>query len=108
MLVLFDQATPAPLRAYLKGHVVRTAAQEGWDRLRNGELLLAAEAKGFDAFITTDKNLRYQQNLRDRRIAIIVLGQGQWPAIRTHADRILAAVEAAAQGGYMEVEIPLG
>jgi hypothetical protein len=63
MRVLFDQATPLPIRPYLQGHDVRTAAQQGWDRLRNGELLAVAEANGFDVLLTTDKNMRYQQNL---------------------------------------------
>jgi predicted nuclease of predicted toxin-antitoxin system len=63
MRVLFDQATPVPLRQFLQGHMVRTAAQEKWHRLRNGELLNVAEAAGFDVLVTADKNMRYQQNL---------------------------------------------
>jgi hypothetical protein len=62
MRVLFDQATPVPIRSFLEGHTVSTAAHEGWDRLQNGELLNAAEAAGFDVLLTTDKNMRYQQN----------------------------------------------
>ena len=58
MLIVFDQATPVPIRPYLEGHTVRTAAQEGWDRLRNGDLLTAAEEAGFDLLLTTDKNMR--------------------------------------------------
>ena len=73
MRVLFDQGVPVPLRVLLEGHSVRTAAEESWDRLRNAELLTAAEAARFDVFLTTDKNLRYQQNLAGRRIAVIVL-----------------------------------
>jgi len=73
MRVLFDQGVPVPLRVLLEGHSVRTAAEESWDRLRNGELLTAAEAARFDVFLTTDKNLQYQQNLAGRRIAVIVL-----------------------------------
>ena len=69
MRVLFDQATPVPLRSYLEGHTVRTAAQEGWDQLRNGDLLAAAEDAGFDILLTTDKNMRYQQKLTGRNIA---------------------------------------
>ncbi|HET6217112.1 MAG TPA: hypothetical protein VFE27_08855 [Acidobacteriaceae bacterium] len=60
MRVLFDQATPVPIRSYLKGHEIRTAAQQGWDTLKNGELLAAAEAEGFEVLLTTDKNMRYQ------------------------------------------------
>ena len=79
MRILFDQAAPVPLRPHLKGHLVRTAAQEGWDRLRNGDLLGAAEKAGFDLLITTDKNMVHQQNLTGRKIAIITLSRQQWP-----------------------------
>jgi len=82
MRVLFDQATPVPIRQFLTGHTVSTAAHEGWDRLRNGELLDTAEAAGFDVLVTTDKNMRYQQNLLGRKIAIIVVGKQQWPELR--------------------------
>jgi len=61
MRVLFDQATPVPIRTFLIGHTVRTAAQEHWDTLQNGELLTVAEHAGFEVFLTTDKNMRYQQ-----------------------------------------------
>ena len=63
MLILFDQATPVPIRPYLERHTIRTTAQQGWDMLRNGDLLTAAEQAGFDLLLTTDKNMRYQQNL---------------------------------------------
>lgn len=69
MLILFDQGTPVPLRPFLEGHVVKTAAQQGWSTLTNGRLLDAAEAAGFDLLLTTDKNLFYQQNLQNRKIA---------------------------------------
>jgi len=106
MFVLFDQGTPVPLRPFLKGHVVETAAQRGWDELKNGELLKAADEAGFEVFLTPDKNIRYQQNLALRTIAIIVLGNAQWPALRQHVDRVVAAVNAAKPGTYVEVEIP--
>ena len=75
MRILFDQGTPVPLRPFLKGHTVRTAAEEEWERLTNGELLTAAEAAGFELFVTTDKNLRYQQNLAGRKIGRCSAGQ---------------------------------
>ena len=52
-----------PIRPYLEGHTVRTAAQQGWDKLRNGDLLTAAEEAGFDLFLTTDKNMRISRIL---------------------------------------------
>lgn len=106
MRVLFDQATPVPIRPHLKGHVVRTAAQQGWDTLKNGELLAAAEADGFDVLLTTDKNMRYQQNLVGRKIAVVVLGFRQWPSLRPHVALIIEAIVVAKPGSYMEVEFP--
>jgi hypothetical protein len=106
MRVLFDQGVPVPLRILLEGHSVRTAAEESWDRLRNGELLTAAEAAQFDVFLTTDRNLRYQQNLTGRRIAVVVLSKQQWPDLREHASRVIAAVNSAVAGSYVEVSIP--
>ena len=86
MLILFDNGTPAPLRYALKGHV--------------------AEAAGFELLLTTDKNIRYQQNLTGRKIAFVVLGNQQWPILRRHIERVVAAVNAATPGSYTEVEIP--
>ena len=107
MRIIFDQATPVPIRPYLERHTVRTAAQQGWDKLRNGDLLTAAEEAGFDLLLTTDKNMRYQQNLAGRKIAILVLGQQQWPRLRAHIQRIIEAVDAATPGTCAEVEIPM-
>jgi hypothetical protein len=106
MLIIFDQAAPVPIRPYLEGHTVRTAAQQGWDKLRNGDSLTAAEEAGFDILLTTDKNMRYQQNLAGRKIAIVVLGQQQWPRFRPHIQRVIAAVNAATLGSFAEVDIP--
>jgi len=78
----------------------------GWDRLTNGELLTAAEEAGFQLLLTTDKNIRYQQNLKGRKIAIIVIGNPQWPVLRLHVQRVVAAVIAARAGSYAEVDIP--
>ena len=106
MLILFDHGTPAPLRLFLTGHTVKKAKDLGWDTLINGELLKAAEAASFQVLITTDKNIRYQQNLSEHAIAIVVLGIPQWPILRPHVDRVVAAVNAAKPGSYCEVEIP--
>ena len=106
MLVLFDQGTPVPIRPFLKEHIVQTAAERGWDTLENGELLKAAEAAGFDVLVTPDKNIRHQQNLTVRTIAIVVLGNPRWPVLRLHVKRVVAAVNGATPGSYTEVEIP--
>jgi hypothetical protein len=106
MFVLFDQGTPVPIGPFLREHSVQTAAQRGWDKLKNGELLKAAEDAGFDVLVIPDKNIRYQQNLKVHRIAIIVLGNAQWPVLRRHVERVVAAVNAARPGTYCEVDIP--
>lgn len=77
MLVLFDHGTPAPLRLFLTEHTVRKTNELGWDTLDNGALLRAAEEAAFEVFLTTDKNIRYQQNLAERAIAIVVLGNSR-------------------------------
>jgi len=106
MLILFDHSTPAPLRHALRAHVVVEAIDRGWDWLANGALLDATEAAGFELLVTADKNMHYQQNLTGRKISIIVLGKAQWPILRRYVDRVVAAVNAASPGSYMEVEIP--
>lgn len=106
MLVLLGQATPVMIRKSRAGHVVETAAQRGWDKLKNGELLAVAEAAGFQVFITPDKNIRDQQNLAERSMAIIVLGNAQWPALRHHVQLVVSAVNLAVPGSYHVVEIP--
>jgi len=106
MLILFDNGTPAPLRYALKGHVVVEAIERGWDRLVNGQLIAEAEAAGFELLLTTDKNMRYQQNLAGRKIAFVVIGNQQWPILRLYVQRVVAAVDAAAPGSFTEVEIP--
>jgi hypothetical protein len=106
MLVLFDHGTPAPLIAFLEGHTVTKAKDRGWDTLTNGDLLAEAERAGFDVLLSTDKNMRYQQNLTGREIAIVVLSTPQWPVVRLHIERITAAVIAATPGSYIEVVIP--
>jgi hypothetical protein len=106
MRVLFDQATPVPIRAYLDQHSVSTASQQGWDKLKNGDLLTAAENAGFHVLLTTDKNIRHQQDLTRRKIAVVVLGRQQWPQLRPHVQLIVEAVNMAALGSYIEVDIP--
>lgn len=106
MLILFDNGTPAPLRYALKGHVVVEVFERGWDRLSNGELIEAAEAAGSELLLTTDKNLRYQQDLKAPKIAFVVIGNQQWPILRRYVERVVAAVNAATQGSFAEVEIP--
>lgn len=106
MRVLFDNGTPRGLAAFLIGHTVEEARLHGWEELSNGDLLQAAEAAGFEVLVTTDKNIRHQQNLKDRKIALVVLGNSQWPMVKIVAASIAAVVDAAQAGSYVEVEVP--
>lgn len=107
MLILFDHGTPKGLARALAGHTVVTAQARGWDRLDNGALLDAAEAAGIDLLLTTDRRIRYQQDLSSRKIALVVLsGTTKWSSVRLHFERIAAAVNAATSGSYTEIEIP--
>ena len=106
MRILFDNGTPNPIARSLSGHEVAFARQIGWHQLKNGELLQHAEEAGYEVLLTSDKNMRHQQNLSGRKIAIVVLGNQQWPDVRLHLDIIAAAVNTARPGSYTEVEIP--
>lgn len=106
MRILFDQGTPVGIRDLLAEHFVRTVRQQGWSTLLNGELLRVAEDAGFDVLLTTDKNLSYQQNLRNREIAIVALGKTRWSLIQSVLGPILAAVTTAKPGSFTLVEIP--
>ena len=106
MKLLFDQGTPVPLRNYLPSHIVETAYEKGWSNLKNGDLLILAEAEGFDVLVTTDQNLRYQQNLSGRRIGVIVLLTTNWPRIKKDAALVVQAIENLHLGSYEEIDFP--
>jgi len=98
MLILFDNGTPRGLARLLTGHTVEEARGRGWEELANGELIGAAEQAGFEVMVTTDKNIKHQQNLKARKIALVVLEHSQWPMVRLVAENIVAAVNAAEPG----------
>ena len=102
MRILFDQGTPEPLRRELPGHTISTAYELGWAQLENGDLLKAGEAS-FDAFITTDQNLRYQQNLTGRPFAILVLPTTSWPKIQAQLAKVILAVNALRPGDVVDL-----
>lgn len=104
MKILFDQGTPVPLRTYLSEHAVDTAYEQGWSDLQNGDLLQVAENDAYDVFVTTDQNLKYQQNLADRRLAILVLLTTSWPIIKPHSTEICRVIERLVVGEYKEFE----
>ncbi len=102
MRILFDQGIPVPLRRYLPGHSIVTAFEMSWSQLVNGELLAKAEDL-FDVVVTTDKNLRYQQNLASRKIAVVVLPFTSWPKLQMRAEGIASAIEALQPSDYIEL-----
>jgi uncharacterized protein (DUF433 family) len=104
--VLFDQGTPALLRGYLSEHQVSTAAELQWGTPTNGELLEKAEASGFEVLVTTDQNLRYQQSLSSRRIAIVVICTTGWLRIEKHVESVTETVARASPGSYEDIPIP--
>jgi hypothetical protein len=106
MLIPFDHSTPAPLTSYLTSHRITKAKERGWDRLTNGDLLAEAERVGFKFSSTAGNNMRYQQNLTGRNIALVVLSTPQWPRVQLHVDRIMAVLSSIKPGCYAEVEIP--
>lgn len=92
-----------PLRDYLTGHTVQTAFEVGWSNLENGALLTAAE-NSFDLLITTDQQLRYQQNLTGRKLSVLVLKTTSWARIKEHIPRIIDALAQMSTGEYREVD----
>jgi hypothetical protein len=106
VLILFDQGTPVGIRSALREHTVRTAHQQGWSRLANGDLLSAAVKSGFEVLLTTDKNLVHQQDLSKYKIAVIVLGRSKWRLLKKRLGEISAAVNSVKSGTYTLLEIP--
>jgi len=106
MRVLFDHNIPSGTARALIDHEVAEAVQRGWERISNGLLISNAEEAGFDVLLTADKRIRYQQNLKGRRLALVVVSNPTWRILQKYVDRITAAVNAATPGSYTEVEIP--
>lgn len=101
--ILLDQNMPHGLRHLLTGHDVKTAYHLGWSDLVNGDLIAAAEAEGFDLMLTADRNIRYQQNLAGRRLAIVVVESSAWPLVRRNVDAIVEAVSRTRPGTFHSV-----
>lgn len=108
MRILFDKNVPVGARGFLAKHEVRTIVEMNWpSQLENGELLDAAEAAAFDAMVTSDQNIRYQQNLKRRKLALVVLGSNVWPIVRSYGSAIAALLDRAKPGSYGFIEMPL-
>ena len=104
MKVLLDENLPHLLRNSLGGHEVFTVRYMGWAGLKNGELLKTAEGNGFEVLITGDRTLSYEQNLTDRRVAVVVLSSIDWHILQKNLPPILSALGNALPGSFQEVE----
>lgn len=106
MKVLLDVCTPVQVRNALPNHEVRTAVGMGWGQMENGDLLREAEAAGFDLLIICDKNLRHQQNLTGRRLAILELWTNHRPTLEQHWPLIGKTASAMQPGQYLALNPP--
>jgi predicted nuclease of predicted toxin-antitoxin system len=106
MKILLDECVPWPMHKFLTGHECSTAQQHGWGGIKNGDLMQLAE-KEFDLFITSDQNIRYQQNLAGRQIAILELSTNDLRRIQAAAELICSAVAEIRPREFRRLEIPL-
>jgi hypothetical protein len=102
--VILDENVPLQTARFLIGHDVTTVQRSGWAGIENGELLDLVDGQ-FDVMVLADKNLRYQQNLASRRIALVELPSNRWPILERMAARILDAVSNTRPGTYTSLEI---
>jgi hypothetical protein len=104
--ILLDKNVSFGVLRFLPGHQVQTVVELNWPQLENGELLKVAEEAAFDALVTCDQNIEYQQNLTGRKLALVVLGSNIWPIVRKYEPAIVNAVQAASLGSYEFIEMP--
>ena len=105
--ILFDQGVPVPLRTALVAvGVVETAYERGWATLKNGDLVEMASLH-FDVLVTIDKNLRYQQNLAQRGVAVVVLPTTKWPVLKLMTARIASEIGRCETNGFFEISLDL-
>jgi predicted nuclease of predicted toxin-antitoxin system len=103
--VLFDQNVPRNLVRYLPAHKVTRSVELGWQELKNGDLLDEAQDKGFEVMVTADRNLAHQQNLANRRVAVVVLPSGNWPAVKAQIVEVVQAIDESEPGGFKELKL---
>jgi predicted nuclease of predicted toxin-antitoxin system len=105
MKILLDECVPWPMHKFLAGHECSTAQQSGWGGIKNGDLLRLAEGE-FDLFITSDQNIRYQQNLAGRQIAILELSTNDLRRIQAAEALIQTAIETIQPREFRRLGIP--
>ena len=105
MKVLFDQNVPRNLALHLKAHEVTRSVELGWQELKNGDLLEVAQDRGFDVLVTADRNLAYQQSLKGRTLAIVVLPSGNWPLLKEAVIEVVRAIGESKSGDFKELKL---
>jgi hypothetical protein len=106
MKILLDECVPVQVRRALHGHEVVSVGELQWKGRQNGDLLSAAETAGFEVLLLADKNLRYQQNLAQRKIAIVELWTNHRPTLERHLPYIASFVASAIAGSYIVIPAP--
>jgi len=101
--ILFDENVPYPLKRLLVGYDITTVQEAGLSGIKNGDLLRKANA-AFDVLILADKNLRYQQDMRERKVAIIELPTNRWPIVKGLQGQIVIALDSIGPGDYVKIE----
>jgi hypothetical protein len=104
MKVLLDESCPVQLRGFLAHHETFTTVYPGFGAYKNGALLKAAEDAAFEALVTADKTLQYEQNLAGRKLALVSISANSWKLIGPNVSKIVAAVDAATPGSFTRVD----
>ena len=102
MKILLDECTPHVLKKLLTGFEIKTVQDQAWSGITNGALLRLSEGQ-FDVFITSDQNIRYQQNLAERQLAIIQLPTNQVPLVVKLAPKVQATLERIQTGEFVAI-----
>lgn len=103
MKIILDENIPKALKRYLSSYEVTTVQEQGWAGIKNGELIARIDDI-YDVFITSDKNLRYQQNLVNRNIAIIELPTNRLKLLQRMTDKILDAIANSTSKTYIQLQ----
>jgi predicted nuclease of predicted toxin-antitoxin system len=104
MKILLDECVPWPLHKLLPGHTCLSAVKCGWGGVKNGDLIRLAEPE-FELFITADQNIRYQQNLMGRKIAILELSTNNLRVLERGIENIRSAVSSISRGEYRHLDV---
>jgi len=105
MRILLDECVPWPMHTLLSSHSCSSVQDKGWGGIKNGELLQRADGE-FDLFITSDQNLRYQQNLTGRSIAILELSTNDISRIQAASSLIEEALQEIQPNEFTQLAIP--